>query len=202
MIRNWLSPSPLLYGARKPSGVIRLVIGLGNPDREHQNTYHNAGAMFVDYLSSSLGGGSFKPTRNFDYSKIGKLALVKPRTYMNESGAAVSAAMKYFSAKGGSAAGGKVAHKNILIAHDDSDLAVGKFKLSVGQRPAGHHGIESIVSALGTNDFARLRIGVRPTKETVRKKAGDFVLKKVSLSDLRLLETTFEKAAEELQKLF
>lgn len=185
--------------SRKPNvGVIRLVIGLGNPDREHQNTYHNAGAMFVDYLSSSLGGGSFKPTRNFDYTKIGGLILVKPHTYMNESGAAVSAAIRYFSAKGGSAAGGKIKPEEILVAHDDSDLAVGKFKLSVGQRPAGHHGIESVVDALGTNDFARLRIGVRPPTERNRKKAGDFVLKPISAANRKILEKVFKTASAEI----
>lgn len=182
---------PWVYAmiARKPKrGGIRLIIGLGNPGKEYSNTYHNAGGIFTDYLARTLGG-VFKKTRDFEYARLDKLILAKPFTYMNESGTAVYAAMKYF----------KLAPADVLVAHDDSDLALGKFKLSVGQRPAGHHGIESVVNVLDSNDFARLRIGVRPPVEKKRKKAGDFVLKPITPIDKEVLESVFQDIVAEIR---
>jgi PTH1 family peptidyl-tRNA hydrolase len=142
----------------------------------------------MDYLSKTLGGNSFKKNRNFEYEKFGNLILVKPLVYMNASGAAVSTAIKYF----------KIPLQNLIIAHDDSDLTIGKFKIAVGQRPAGHHGIESVIKTLGTNNFARLRIGVRPIVERKRKKAGDFILKPISIANRKILEKVFEAASAEI----
>jgi len=177
--------------ARNPKEIRpRLIIGLGNPDEEYKNTYHNVGVIFVDYLSKALNGGSFNKAQNFEYKKLDSLVLIKSLTYMNNSGEAVRSAIKYFHAD--KSAKAKIEPEEILIIHDDSDLSLGKFKLSIGQGAAGHHGIESIVNTLGTNDFARIRIGIRPPLEKTRGKAGDFVLKTISPANKNILESVFQ----------
>ncbi len=104
---------------------------------------------------------------------------------MNESGKAVKEAMKYF----------KIKPEEILIVHDDSDIELGKYKISFGRGSAGHNGVQSIINNLKTKNFWRLRIGVRPTtnnrRPTTQIKAGDFVLKKISKKNLEIFEKFF-----------
>ncbi len=160
----------------------KLIIGLGNPDKKYENTYHNVGHLFVDYLTKSfqLKG----PARR----QAGK--SLKTDVYMNESGRFVSRALKKAGIKS----------ENTLVVHDDSDIILGDFKLSYGRGAAGHHGIESIINALGTKNFWRLRIGIRPKprKGIPRQKAEKFVLKKISASDKKILEEVFRKSEEAL----
>lgn len=176
----------------------KLIVGLGNPGKDYQNTYHNIGCMFLDYLFDSA---KFKVYKNFEYLKIGNVVVVKPLTFMNESGAAVASAVRYFKAK----------TNELLIIHDDSDIELGKYKISAGRGSAGHKGVKSIIKAVGTKDFARLRIGVRreanpPSLNLPAGKAGlrrarasDFVLKKISKIDRLLLNSAFERIAREFK---
>jgi PTH1 family peptidyl-tRNA hydrolase len=177
--------------ARRPSDGVRLIIGLGNPGEEYKNTYHNTGALFADYFAAALGTPIFKKAGSFEYKKTQDLIIAKALVYMNDSGAAVSKAIKYFKIKPG----------NTLIAHDDSDITLGDFKLSFGRKSAGHHGIESVIKSIKTTDFYRLRIGVRPPNEVKRKKAGDFVLKSISAANRKVLEKTFDEATREISQL-
>lgn len=150
----------------------KLIIGLGNPDKKYQNTYHNVGHLFADYLSGEA---------------------LKSDEYMNESGKYVAKMVKKLGAK----------PEQLLIVHDDSDIEIGKYKLTPpGHGSAGHHGIESIEQHLKSNGFWRLRIGIRPIKKEgeERMKALDFVLKKISPADKKLLEKVFEEAKKELAK--
>ena len=159
---------------------IKLIIGLGNPESQYGQTYHNAGFLFINKMSDY---GKFKNNKNFEYLKINGLIFIKPLVFMNESSKAVFAAMKYFKAK----------PEEILIVHDDSDIEIGKFKISFGRGSAGHNGVESIIKSLKTKDFWRLRIGIRPQKS--KQKAEKFVLKKISKKDLEILEKVFKEAA-------
>ncbi len=174
-----------------------MIIGLGNPGQKYKHTYHNAGAMMVDFLSKKLAGesGLKKSKRNalFEGKEISGLALVAPLTYMNESGKAVKMAIKSF----------KIKPQSIMVAHDDSDIALGDYKMSFGKNSAGHRGVESVIQSLGTKDFWRLRIGVRPEasrdqRRGTRKKAGEFVLRKISSGDRKILNSVFERASEEI----
>ena len=120
------------------------------------------------------------------------IIFVKPLTFMNESGKAVLAAMRYFSAKDK-----KIKPKEILIIHDDADIELGKIKLSFGQGAAGHHGVESVIKNLKTKNFWRIRIGIRPKtpndkNQAPKKKAGGFVLEKITPADKLVLERLFE----------
>ncbi len=187
-----------------PSQKVKLIIGLGNPGVQYQDTYHNIGHLFVDYFVKKYqlkkeGGKNF-----VFYKKNGKI-LVKPLTFMNQSGTATREAKRYF----------EVRSEEILIVHDDSDIETGKYKLSLGRGSAGHQGVESVIKSLKTKNFYRLRIGVGPRKYQVssikyqgnsspssplrqglragtarlrRAKAGDFVLTKIKTVDRLVLE--------------
>jgi len=156
--------------------MIKLIIGLGNPDKKYQNTYHNVGHIFVNFLLKS----DARPA----------VCLIMPSTaYMNQSGSFVAQALKKCTAKA----------EELLIIHDDSDLALGRYKLQFGRGAAGHHGVENIIQTLKTKNFWRLRIGIRPVTESyspqgqsIRKKAGEFVLKKITTKDKKVLNQVFE----------
>jgi PTH1 family peptidyl-tRNA hydrolase len=160
------------------SSVFKLIIGLGNPDEKYENTYHNVGRLFIDYLEKN---STLYP----------KPYTLKTDVYMNESGAFVKKALKKAGAK----------PEEILIIHDDSDLQLGKYKFSFGHGAAGHHGIENIMTTLKTKNFWRLRIGIRPPKEKIRQKAEKFVLKKISAVDKKILEDIFQKTSLEINQL-
>ena len=147
-----------LWPRREGSSLDLLVVGLGNPGREYARNRHNAGAMVVDELARRHGG-SWKSKFNGQLSEIRleghKLALLKPETYMNESGRSVGAAAQFF----------KVAPESVLVVHDEGDFDLGRLELKVGGGLAGHNGLRSIARELGTQDFLRLRIGVgRPER--------------------------------------
>jgi peptidyl-tRNA hydrolase, PTH1 family len=133
------------------SPSIRLVVGLGNPGREHDATRHNAGFWFADALASKLGAAFAHESKFCGHvARAGELRLLKPMTYMNVSGRSVAALARFFS----------VAADEMLVAHDELDLKPGESKLKFGGGNAGHNGLRDIVAQLGTGDFWRLRIGI------------------------------------------
>src|SRR6478735_10474092 len=146
-----------------------LVAGLGNPGREYERTRHNAGWLVLDELARRHSGswrskfsGSLAEIRLGDL----RLALLKPETYMNDSGRSVGAAVRFF----------KVEPEQVLVVHDDVDLEAGRLQARAGGGLAGHNGLRSLAQALGTQDFLRLRIGVgRPGRGDPRSVA-DYVL--------------------------
>jgi PTH1 family peptidyl-tRNA hydrolase len=168
-----------------------LIIGLGNPDPTLQNTYHNLGMLAVESLASDLSK-EVKPVKFrankglFSYAKIGKQTFVKPLVFMNESGLAVKEAMRVFNAK----------PNNIVVIHDDSDITVGNVKYSSGGGSAGHKGISSIIQHINTNEFSRIRIGIRENNET-RKKAEEFVLSPITAKDHQVFKEIFSSLSLE-----
>lgn len=146
-----------------------LVAGLGNPGREYQRTRHNVGWLVADELAHRHGGsfrskfsGQLAETRLDDL----RLALLKPETYMNESGRSLSAAARFF----------KVDPETLLVVHDDVDLEPGRLQARLGGGLAGHNGLRSIAQALGSRDFLRLRIGVGRPGRGDRRSVSDYVL--------------------------
>ena len=134
---------------------MKLIVGLGNPGAEYAATKHNVGFMLVDALASKLSVGSFRENFNAliaeTFYNNEKLFLVKPLTYMNNSGEAVRPIMDYY----------KLEPADLIVAHDDMDLSVGTIRLRPKGSGGGHHGIESIIQHLnGLQDFARIRIGI------------------------------------------
>ena len=146
-----------------------LVAGLGNPGREYERTRHNAGWMVIDELARRHEG-SFRSKFDGQLSEVRldglRLALLKPETYMNVSGKSISAAGRFF----------KVEPESLLIVHDDVDLEAGRLQARAGGGLAGHNGLRSIASALGTQDFLRLRVGVGRPGRGDRRPVADYVL--------------------------
>ena len=135
-----------------------LVAGLGNPGREHARNRHNAGWLVMDELARRHGGswrGKFAGQMAEVRVGDARLALLKPETYMNDSGRSVGPAASFF----------KLEPDEVLVVHDEGDVARGRLELKVGGGLAGHNGLRSIARELGTQDFLRLRIGVgRPER--------------------------------------
>jgi peptidyl-tRNA hydrolase, PTH1 family len=158
-----------LWPRRQGSSLDLLVVGLGNPGREYERNRHNVGAMVVDELARRHGG-SWRSKFSARIAEIRieghRLALLKPETYMNESGRSVGAAAAFF----------KLASDAILVVHDESDLEPGRLQLRLGGGLAGHNGLRSIAQRLKTQEFLRLRVGVgRPERGDARPLA-DWVL--------------------------
>jgi PTH1 family peptidyl-tRNA hydrolase len=153
----------------RASSLDLLVVGLGNPGREYARNRHNAGAMIVDELARRHGGswrskfsGQLAEVR-IDGHRVG---LLKPETYMNESGRSVKAAAQFF----------KVEPDAVLVVHDEGDFDLGRLQARLGGGLAGHNGLRSIAQHLKTPDFMRLRVGVgRPERGDPRPLA-DYVL--------------------------
>lgn len=130
---------------------MKLIAGLGNPDTKYQNTRHNLGFLVVDYFAYDEGL-SWQKSLDWicHFAKSKEFVVIKPTTFMNKSGEAVREVASFF----------KIEPEAILIVHDDLDLPFGKLRLSFDGMSAGHKGVESTVESLGSDDFARLRVGI------------------------------------------
>jgi PTH1 family peptidyl-tRNA hydrolase len=181
-----------------------LVAGLGNPGRQYEQTRHNVGWLVADELARRHGG-SFRSKFSGQLAEVRfgdeKLALLKPETYMNESGRSIAAAARFF----------KVDRRALLVVHDDVDLEADRFQVRLGGGLAGHNGLRSIAQSLGTNDFLRLRIGVGRPGRGDRRSVSDFVLSRFDAdSDVEALvaraadavETITTEGLEETQRRY
>lgn len=174
------------------SQPIELIAGLGNPDPEHLMTRHNAGFWFVDALAQSLGE-TFKANKKLqgleaDVRLDGhRLRLLKPMTYMNNSGRAVAAAMSYY----------KIPADRLLVVYDEIDLPPGRAKLRRGGGHAGHKGVRSIIEHAGA-DFWRMRIGVGHPGPGQRDAVVGHVLKRISNDDADAILETIRAGLETL----
>jgi peptidyl-tRNA hydrolase, PTH1 family len=158
-----------LWPRRQGSSLDLLVVGLGNPGREYERNRHNVGAIVADELARRHGG-SWRSKFSARIAEIRleghKLALLKPETYMNESGRSVGAASAFF----------KVAPDAVLVVHDESDLELGRLQLRLGGGLAGHNGLRSVAQHLKTQEFLRLRVGVGRPERGDRRPLADWVL--------------------------
>jgi PTH1 family peptidyl-tRNA hydrolase len=161
--------APLFRRGAPASTLDLLVVGLGNPGREHERDRHNVGWMVVDEIAKRHDG-SFKSKFSGRLSEVrvgdSRIALLKPETFMNDSGRSLAAARGFF----------KVPVEQILVVHDDVDLETGRLQARAGGGLAGHNGLRSIAKALGSQDFLRLRIGVGRPGRGDRRDIADYVL--------------------------
>jgi peptidyl-tRNA hydrolase, PTH1 family len=169
-----------------------LIAGLGNPGARYERDRHNVGWMVVDEIARRHGA-TFKSKFNgrLSESRVGeaRVALLKPETYMNESGRSITAAARFF----------KAAPEEVLVVHDDVDLEVGRLQARLGGGLAGHNGLRSISQSLGTPEFLRLRIGVgRPGRGDPRDVA-DYVLTPFEAHDDR--DAIVARAADAVETL-
>jgi PTH1 family peptidyl-tRNA hydrolase len=167
-----------------------LIVGLGNPGAGYSANRHNVGQMALDVLASRLGVGykAHKSNAQVAESRLGmggpKVILAKSNGYMNTSGGPVSSLMKFFD----------VPIENLIVLHDELDIAAASIRVKQGGGHAGHNGLRDIISACGSNDFARVRIGIgRPPGQM---DTADFVLKDFSSTEKKELPVTLEIAAD------
>jgi len=146
----------------------RLIVGLGNPGAEYAATRHNVGFWFVDQLASQLKTSLAIQPKFFGMAgRAGELWLLEPSTFMNRSGQAVAALANFY----------KISPEEILVVHDDLDLAPGALRLKQGGGNGGHNGLKDIQAKLSTPDFWRLRIGIgHPRSLGLNQQVVDFVL--------------------------
>ena len=158
---------------------MKLIVGLGNPGKEYENTRHNIGFMAIDNYVKLHNLGDFKEKFNGLFLKyqLGdeQVILVKPLSFMNLSGDVVRKYVDYF----------KVDINDILIIHDDLDMPVGKIKLKFGGSSGGHNGIKDISLKLGTEDYKKLKVGIANNKNMDTK---DYVLGRFSKDEKVLID--------------
>ena len=169
---------------------IRLVVGLGNPGREHEATRHNAGYWYADALAARLGV-SFSGEAKFHgrvARAVGDLRLLKPGTYMNLSGRAVAAVAQFFG----------IAPAEILVVHDELDLKPGEVKIKFGGGHAGHNGLRDIVARLGAAEFWRLRVGIgHPRVSAIpQQDVVDYVLQPPRKDERTAIEGAIDRALD------
>ncbi len=130
---------------------MKLVIGLGNPGKKYEKCRHNVGFIILDKFSKEKKLKWVKSLKFESYmAEYGDLILVKPQTFMNNSGIAVSKIVTFY----------KISPSDLIVIHDDVDLSLGSVKKQKGKNAAGHHGVEDIIEKIGTKDFWRIRVGI------------------------------------------
>lgn len=197
---------------------MKLIVGLGNPGSEYFNTRHNFGFLALNYFQDSMSGSPAEASAKAGFSawqsnnqfkalisegQINgeKILLAKPQTFMNNSGQAARLLVDFY----------KLAPSDIIVLHDDLDLPVGELRVSQNASAGGHKGVASIIQTLGTQDFARLRLGIKPEENSslckgrwggifpfFNKKtpAEKFVLRQFSESEKPLVQQAAQHAAE------
>ena len=170
---------------------IRLIVGLGNPGPEYEQTRHNAGFWLVDNLANSLPGTRLQRDSRYN-AMLAKTSingqdvwLLEPLTFMNRSGQSVGALARFF----------KIAADEVLVVHDELDLMPGIARLKKGGSAGGHNGLKDITAALGTQDYWRLRLGIgHPRSLTLQQQVADFVLHRPRREDQELIEQAIDKS--------
>lgn len=159
---------------------MKLIVGLGNPGNEYINTRHNIGFMVLDsYLGNVHWSNKFNGLYYETNINGEKYIFLKPQTYMNLSGSCVYSFMNFF----------KLSYKDILIIHDDLDLAVGNFRIKINSSAGGHNGIKDIINALSTDAFARLKVGISNNKFIDTK---DYVLGSLTKKEMAIIEGNYK----------
>jgi len=166
---------------------IQIIVGLGNPGNQYEDTRHNAGFWFVDELARQ-NGSAFKVDKKYHGElcqiQLGGeiIRLIKPNTFMNRSGQAVASLANFF----------KIPLENILVAHDELDFPVGKIRLKLGGGHGGHNGLRNIITQMGSKDFLRLRIGIDHPGSS--DQVTGYVLSKPPKKERELIENTLNNA--------
>lgn len=168
---------------------IRLIVGLGNPGPEYEQTRHNAGFWVVDNLAgSALAREPRYQALVAKTSIVGQeVWLLEPQTYMNRSGQSVGALARFY----------KIAPDDILVVHDELDLPPGIAKIKKGGSSGGHNGLKDITVALGTQDYWRLRIGIgHPRTMNLQQQVADFVLHRPRKEEQTLINDAINKSLD------
>ncbi len=167
--------------------MMKLIVGLGNPEKRYENTKHNTGFKAIDMLADKLNVELTTKSFNALIAKVScngeTVILMKPLTYMNNSGEAVGAAVRYYHID---------PEKDVLVVYDDMDLPVGKLRLREKGSSGGHNGVKSIIAHLNTQNFKRIRIGIgKGQHDTI-----DYVLSPFGKEEAKLWQEAIKQASE------
>ncbi len=170
---------------------MNLIVGLGNPGREYGNNRHNVGFMCLNYFAKKHGI-PFDRKQAKARIGVGKVAgkevvLAKPQTFMNSSGQSVSLLLKKFN----------IPLDDLVVIHDDLDLPLGKIRIRPGGSAGGHKGIQSIIDAIGSQDFARIKIGIgRPVNDSTEDEIIDYVLSTFTADEKKVIAEAIPRVSE------
>jgi PTH1 family peptidyl-tRNA hydrolase len=179
---------------------VYLVVGLGNPGREHEGNRHNVGFMVADALHSALGLPAFREKFKGRFARgeatlgpstRGDVALLEPDTFMNLSGESVQPAAAFL----------KVAAESVIVVHDELDLAWKDVRLKMGGGHAGHNGLRSIIQRLGTPEFIRVRVGIGKPPAGFRGDVADYVLSGFDANERAELPAVIDVAAAAVRRV-
>ncbi len=179
-----------------------IVLGLGNPGEEYEKTRHNTGRMAVEAFAKVQKFAGFKDDKKTQSLKVGgkvgktKVMCLLPETFMNKSGNALKKTIT-----------SQKAAEKLIVIQDEIDIPLGSYKVSFNKGSAGHRGVESIIKAVKTKEFFRIRVGVSPAtpkgkiKKPKREKVLDFLMGNFKPAELVILKKTFKKTNEEIGKI-
>jgi len=171
---------------------MKLIIGLGNPGKEYENTRHNAGFVVCERIINNEQLTINKATKlHCNIAKSKNFIVAMPTTFMNESGVAVHAAMDFY----------KLKPQDIIVIHDDKDIPLGEFRIQTDRSAAGHNGVKSIIEHLGTQSFTRVRVGVATAEMKNYADTADFVLGHFGKEEKKILGEVIVKITEEMKRL-
>ena len=165
-----------------------IIIGLGNPGKKFENTRHNVGFMAIDFFAKKNGFPDFELSKKYEspISEGEGIMLVKPQTFMNESGNAVKKIVE-----------SKPKDLHLIVIHDDIDLPLGKLKIVENRGSAGHKGIESIIKNVGNKGLVRFRVGIEP-QNGKPKNSQSFVIKKFTRGEQEIIDSALQKITDAL----
>lgn len=188
---------------------MHLIVGLGNPGKQYENTRHNIGFMALEEIAGHFDFPKFQEKLKF-FGLISegilegeKILFLKPQTCMNLSGKSIRAVLDFY----------KIPLSDMLIIHDDVDLKLGTYKITENSRSAGHRGVQNIIDTLGTQEFRRIRIGAGQVSENMEMNSTGtssesqpnsspqtdvFVLQKMRDEELKVLKEVFKKIVKEI----
>jgi PTH1 family peptidyl-tRNA hydrolase len=170
-----------------------LIIGLGNPEKQHEKNRHNTGFIILEELRKLWDFPDFVMNKKFN-AEISegnsKLILARPQTFMNNSGEAMKKIMDFY----------KLTPQDIVVIHDDLDIETGKYKIATDSSSAGHKGVESIIEKIGTQEFKRIRIGIEGDIKRQERKvpAEDFVLQNFPEEELKVIKNIAKEIRQKI----
>ncbi len=178
---------------------MRIIVGLGNPGDKYTAVRHNLGFTIVDEFRHKHNLGKWQNEAKFksEIVKTDNLVLARPQTYMNNSGMGVKLLADYY----------KIPHEDVILIYDDLDLPLGKIKVRLGGAAAGHHGVESVIEHLGTDEFIRIRLGIGNLRTQSAEHKGQhvnaekFVLEPFLQKEKSQVKHMVKKALDALQVL-
>jgi PTH1 family peptidyl-tRNA hydrolase len=172
---------------------MQIIIGLGNPGKKYQDTRHNLGFMFLNFIKKIENFPQFSKNQKLEanISKKDGCLLVKPETFINLSGKTVEHIINFY----------KISLNDILVIHDDLDIEMGQYKIVSNSSSAGHNGIKDIIEKLGTQEFKRIRIGIKNEQLRNPIDPADFVLQKLTETEKEIIKKLFPEIKKEIEKI-